>query len=1030
MFNKKGIRDSVFCGNGKSFEEFEKDRAIHCCDTSWHLEHFRECFTFDTDIAAASFHANLLVQIPNICEECEWVELGSIGKDPGRLWPRRKQFAIGVSLLEAIRAAPLLVIFGAAMAEFNVLHNTLTALAATLQQLVGATQNNLNPTVTQPIAAPIPILPTPPITSYTSSRSQALPPFSQGHPAPGGSLSASNYQPILGVAGLRIPMGGHTNNARTSTRGSQASTSQLTAPQISQANAGRQLAISTHFPATTSLVQRAKRRGNAVHPPALPRGPTPTLLETVSFIDSTTGARMIRIRFEVLPHASAATDLILCRRLRTSEVGFLTGHNLLHNFVLPENTSVVELLRLGARAMEDSPGRYQFGADNGARASRHLPHETLPLQLLSLINKGNPRTNGVSYLTSRHPVALNTTIGDFTTPVNRSKFGHPTLCVENTEDGDHLIVRAGIRRPGVRFTGFESDWPRTHTCLSTRHRHLIDEATEGDFDPEGDSTETVTSGGEPDSPSDDDEENFPDAVMSPPTPTPAPYSLPTRRALAVQPVVRVRSLQEFGIPPKLFTAPFIPLPGRFHAAFEARDPLNAVYELASGGRSVAVLEVEGTDIDTMVEVYAHHIGVAADSGDYTSILSPRRNFRKLRADGTVLSFGVGPEREVLYALFQRYARQSGKYFTPREQGMYAISTTISMAHRFLLSPVRIRELKILGVVLVLMLLHGMTPAPVSPALFQFAFHGCNLDALTPEFLGEWYPALRLVVTEWIAMGPTGDVTPFQAHFSTYHDLQVSSLQSRDGAQHDALGADMLYTALFGPQPASHPEPKALFSGMEMLCADSGFTMTELFRSFPGGTERLLSQKWASHIIDFTSIEPNLDISAPPAVEVARLMDGLPFIVDPTAILRAFMQRTGIPCPSRFAAARSTIHPLVPLSDIDSPAFRPRMLAWATTGSPDSELSKEIFVNFSPPGCTEYQTDTVRREANMANGTIAFRTCYRTARIPLSYLVGLHHASYPTLDAQGHPTEPLTLQDAIDDWLLIQITSSIGDLSML
>lgn len=193
---------------------------------------------------------------------------------------------------------------------------------------------------------------------------------------------------------------------------------------------------------------------------------------------------------------------------------------------------------------------------------------------------------------------------------------------------------------------------------------------------------------------------------------------------------------------------------------------------------------------------------------------------------------------------------------------------------------------------------------------------------------------------------------------------------------------------------------------------------------------MLSQKWASHIVDFASIESNLDISSPPAVEVARLMGSLPFVLEPADILRGFLQRTGVPCPARFATARTTIHHLVPLSDIDSPAFRPRMLAWATTGSPDSELAKDICIIFSPPGCVEYQADTVRREANMASGTIAFRSCFRSARIPLSYLVRLHRTSYPALDEHGQPTEPFTLQDAIDDWLLMQITSSIGDLSML
>ncbi|KAF8139437.1 hypothetical protein K438DRAFT_2030554 [Mycena galopus ATCC 62051] len=50
--------------------------------------------------------------------------------------------------------------------------------------------------------------------------------------------------------------------------------------------------------------------------------------------------------------------------------------------------------------------------------------------------------------------------------------------------------------------------------------------------------------------------------------------------------------------------------------------------------------------------------------------------------------------------------------------------------------------------------------------------------------------------------------------------------------------------------------------------------------------------------------------------------------------------------------------------------------------------------------------------------------------PLPFLIGLHRASYPALDDSGMPTPPLTLQDAIDDWLLTEILGSIGNFSIL
>ena len=181
----------------------------------------------------------------------------------------------------------------------GILQQTLATMAEALQQLIRSTAGP-PPAPLQPTHLPVPVLPTPPITAYTSARTQALPPSSLGHPVSSSSHPASAHQPMLGVAGLGIHMGGHTNNARMSSRGASTNL-QLTAPQISHANAHRQQAIASHFPPTPSLVTRGpRRRGNAVHPPALPRGPA-TLLETVSSIDPVSGIRMMRIKLEVHP---------------------------------------------------------------------------------------------------------------------------------------------------------------------------------------------------------------------------------------------------------------------------------------------------------------------------------------------------------------------------------------------------------------------------------------------------------------------------------------------------------------------------------------------------------------------------------------------------------------------------------------------------------------------------------------------------------------------------------------------------------
>ncbi|KAK7025633.1 hypothetical protein R3P38DRAFT_2529661 [Favolaschia claudopus] len=920
------------------------------------------------------------------------------------------------------------------MADFSALQGTLTAIAATLQQLVGGQSASASAPASTAASAPtpptpVPVLPTPSVVPYTSARAQALPPSSQGHPV--STASISSHQPILRMAGLGINLSGHSNNARVSGRAA----SQLTASQISQTNAGRQNAIAAHFPPTQTLAPR-RRRGAAQPTPTLPaRGPPPTLLETISFVDAA-GLRNLRVRVKVLPHSTLnGGEHVLARRLSESEDRFLSEHNLVHTYVVSETTSVTDLIRMATRSLQDGPYRYRFGSANGPRASRHFPHENLSLYVLSLVNKGTPRANGVSYLT-RYPTPVNMLVKDFTAPRNRSKFGHPTLCVEHTDEGDHLIVRAG------EFFSFftaedEGVWPRTHSCLSLRHSQYIDEATEGDF-ADSDSTDAVTSGGEPEAASDDEDENMPDVRPSISQPHPIVSDSYILLNCSLTGTCSNRSF-----PPnallhhRLFASPFTPQPGPHHNVFEAADFLRAVGERANDGTRGTPLVVEGTYLDSMVVSLKNAIGEAVGRDDFTDILSPRRNFRKLHEDGTLLSTGIGVEREVVHALYRSFAQRPEKYFVPREGGWHGIATTISMSQRFLVSDVRLRELKILSAVLMLMLLHGMAPDIVSPALFQFAFHGCDLNALTHVFLVEWYPVLSLLINDWLRTGPTGDLRRFRSHFATHHDVQIASLEQLNEVQHQALGADMLYIPIYGPHPPSHPENKSVFKGMEMRCRN-GFNMFEaslfirfaLFRSFPGGTERFLSQIWASRVQDFSSLEPNLDIVCPSARDIAHAMINLPSIVNLPAVLRGFFSRTGIPCPGRFEIAKPAIHPIVPLSRIDSPSFRPQMFVWAATGAPCVELTQGISAVFALPSNTDYDIDERKRAAGMAEGTIAFRSCLRSAWLPLSHLVKLHAASYPARDEQGNAVEPLTLEDALDDWLLTQIVTAIGDLTVL
>ena len=54
---------------------------------------------------------------------------------------------------------------------------------------------------------------------------------------------------------------------------------------------------------------------------------------------------------------------------------------------------------------------------------------------------------------------------------------------------------------------------------------------------------------------------------------------------------------------------------------------------------------------------------------------------------------------------------------------------------------------------------------------HFAIHKCNLHSIHTGILGEWHPDFKQTLTNWIDMGPAGDLMPFQSHFVTFHDTR-------------------------------------------------------------------------------------------------------------------------------------------------------------------------------------------------------------------------------------------------------------------
>lgn len=90
-----------------------------------------------------------------------------------------------------------------------------------------------------------------------------------------------------------------------------------------------------------------------------------------------------------------------------------------------------------------------------------------------------------------------------------------------------------------------------------------------------------------------------------------------------------------------------------------------------------------------------------------------------------------------------------------------------------------------GALTALMLLQGVPPIPLSPIFLQWIIYGCDLKSLHSDFIAEWHPELHATIKSWLAIGPTGSLTPFQSHFGTWHETQVTLVAFIVGQDHNS-----------------------------------------------------------------------------------------------------------------------------------------------------------------------------------------------------------------------------------------------------
>ncbi|KAF8140811.1 hypothetical protein K438DRAFT_1995637 [Mycena galopus ATCC 62051] len=820
----------------------------------------------------------------------------------------------------------------------------------------------------QPAQQPSTDAPAPPISPYITSRPPVanLPQSTRGHPN-----LATSAPPLFSGRSILGASSLAVSMAGNTNHARQAGGSRL-----------------SDRPTRTEISGRA---------PPTPTLPDDTAPESVFQVDSLTSEEFVHIECHVhLPTEHPNASLHLTLNLASSFISDLDKNGCRFIYRLRSDTTIISIIETVSQDMGRSDRKWEF-REHSHHLRQHLRrHETLHLQLLGLGNRGIPRRSDGLVGLSRQPADIDLTLRGLFTPSNSHKYCKPHLTIR----GKRLILNFVVVQSGI--TGLAkipprlTSHPRRHSCLPQLMHAVYSVGNETGTTSSDWTPPTCESGGETDDDDDDemevevalvesDQENLPSS----------PALIPN---ITVLPTSSERSSNEESLPSPSSLSQAIWCLGN---------------DLGSSSPPTRLI-ISGTSISEMSLALVTKIKAANARNDFSEILSPERSFDLLRDDGTLLSTGLGIGRETLTFAWLSYQRHAGD------------ATFVNRDRR--------SNLVVLGCLAGLMLIHGMAPEPLSPAVIQWAANKCDVRSLTREFVGEWFAELKGLMDDWVSAGPTGDIRRFAHHFATYHDLQASYILFYFTLFNKiTLGLNMIYTCLIGPQPPAHAELMDFLKGLRMPCRN-GFDLMQVLRSDPSGTAGFISRTWTSIIHDFDSLKPQISFFTPTRAAAQEYIEPSNPVLDMDlwSLLQDFMKKSGAPCPALFEVAKPNLCSLIPFNKIDDPAFRPMALCWAATGSPhlDPDDQRNLSVHFVGPDDQGYHSDSVKRAGLMKAGTICFRACFRTVRIPLIYLAHLHDQSYPAKDHEGNDTEPFTLQQAIENWLFTETLGGIGNLTVL
>lgn len=211
--------------------------------------------------------------------------------------------------------------------------------------------------------------------------------------------------------------------------------------------------------------------------------------------------------------------------------------------------------------------------------------------------------------------------------------------------------------------------------------------------------------------------------------------------------------------------------------------------------------------------------------------------------GEIIASGQGIEAEAMFRAFERFTANRAAYFSDALGTFCTLRAQNPAAAAAAISAQRKADMMALGALVALMITGGWRPGSLEPLFIYFLVYDCNFDCLTPDIVEEWHPDLAHLIRRWIQVGPDGNITPFEGHLISYHEIQVSldthilrshlltsclqqpsALVDRDASTHSAYAAVFLARAIIGAEDIRHPELAAFIEGFALPCPARGFTM--------------------------------------------------------------------------------------------------------------------------------------------------------------------------------------------------------------